>query len=108
MKVNLNFDKHYCEVTREEGDPLFSRGGWGDAESTFLYHVKQELIKQGYDVIKKRMWKDGHMVDDSQQYVRSRKLTDDSGFMIFNGSYAIHDAGSEFNKEGSYNLYLEF
>lgn len=108
MKVNVLLGQHICEVIREDGDPRFSRGGWGDAESTFLYHVKQNLIKQGYDVIKKRMWKDGHMVDDARQYIRTRKLTNDSGFMIYNNNWAIEDAGEEFNKQGFYNLTLDF
>jgi len=104
MKVKLDFDKHVCEVTKEKGDPRFYSGSWGDAESRFLYHVKQQLVKQGCDVIKKRMWKDGHLVDDSQQYIRSRNINSDDVLMIYNSNYAIVDAGEEFNKSGFYNL----
>lgn len=77
-------------------------------ESHFLYHVKKCLIKMGYDVIKKRMAKDGHLVCDYQQYIRSRKLTNDkSGIAIYSGHYAIYDAGHEFNKDGNITLQLE-
>lgn len=108
MKVKLNFDNHVCEVTKEDGDPRFHRRGWSGAESTFLYHVKQELIKQGYDVIKKRMWKDGHLVDDTMEYIRSRDLTSTNWIMIYNSDYAIRDAGETFNENGFYILTLDF
>lgn len=104
MKVELNLEKGYCKVTKEQGDPRFTRGGWSvDAESTFLYHVLKELKKQGYDVIKKRMWKDGHMVDDTQQYIRTRKYMDSEHFApgefaIYNDAYALYDLGEEFNE----------
>ena len=39
------------------------------------------------------MWKDGHMVDDTQQYIRDRKAT----WAIFNDCYAIFDLGEKFN-----------
>lgn len=42
-------------------------------ESHLMYMIKNELIKMGLDVIKKRMWKDGHLVDNEQQYIRDRK-----------------------------------
>src|SRR5512135_2206665 len=88
-------------VTKEEGDPVFKRSGWALAESTFLYHVLQELKKMGYDCIKKRMWKDGHMVDDTQQYIRDRKCR----YGFYNAFYAIFDAGEQFNQEGVVNLW---
>lgn len=102
MKIVLNFGKGRCFVTREDSDPRFSNGGYADAESTLLYHVKKELVKMGYDVIKKRMWKDGNMVDDSQQYVRSRNLKDPTAFAVYNDCYATSNAGLDFNKNGEY------
>lgn len=102
MIVQLDFASGICNVTREVTDKKFKRSGYASAESTFLYHVKQELIKQGYDVIKTRMWKDGHLVDDTQQYIRDKK----GAFAIYNGSYAIYDAGEEFNTEGEVSLSL--
>lgn len=102
MKVTLDFGYKTCTVLKEEGDPRFHNTDWASAESTFLYHVKKELEKQGYDVIKKRMWKDGHLVDDTQQYIRTRK----DGFYIYNDYHAICDAGEEFNETGNVNLAL--
>lgn len=104
MKVELDLHRHICKVTKEKGDPYFSRSDWSDAESTFLYHVKEELIKQGYDVIKKRMWIDGHLVADSRQYIRTRSTNSDDFLMVYNSNYAAVDAGEEFNKNGFYNL----
>ena len=98
MKVTLNLENQTCQVTKEKTDKKFTSSNWSDAESTFLYHVLQELKKQGYDLIKKRMHKDGHLVDDLQQYIRSRKLDRANGyFCIFNNGYALFDAGKSFN-----------
>jgi len=103
MKVELNFDKCYCRVTKEQGDPKFS--GY-NAESTFLYHVKKELIKQGYDMIKTRMCKDGNMTAELHQYVRSRYPCREDSFAVFNDRYAIVDAGKEFTKNGEFDLWM--
>jgi hypothetical protein len=105
MKVELNFKTHWCTVTKELSDPRFTRGGWScGAESTFLYHVKRELQRMGYDVIKKRMWKDGNLVDDTQQYVRSRNIDCPDAFAIYNDAYAIFDLGERFNERESIDL----
>jgi hypothetical protein len=107
MIVNVYKECGVVEVKKEKGDPIFHRSGWADAESTFLYHVKQELEKQGFDCIKKRMWKDGHMVDDEQQYIRDR--TPDYKWAIYNDCWTVHDAGMEFNEHGeTYLRYKEF
>ena len=103
MKVDLNIEKGYCKVTKEAGDKRLSRSGYnGSIESTFLYRVKVELIKQGYDVIKKHIADDpGNLVDDFQQWIRTRKWAGKSGeFAIYNNSYAVFDAGERYNEEG--------
>jgi len=108
MKVELTrdtgSDRGVCIVTREEQDPTFRNGGWADAESTFLYRVKQELIRQGHNVIKKRMWKDEHLVDERQQYIRTRNPGDSPSFCIWNTHWAVWDAGMEFNEHGRVEL----
>ena len=76
-------------------------------ESHLLYMIKQELIRQGFDVIKKRMWKDGHMVSDHCQYIRSRKVTEPTAFMLWDGNYAVRDLAQEFNRTGKVSLLLE-
>ena len=79
-------------VHRDGGPKIYS-------ESAFWHAVKQELQRQGYDVIKKLMWKDGHLKDDNEYYVRSRKYLPDS-FMIFQDDYAIRVAYDDYNKSG--------
>ena len=66
-------------------------------ESIFLHHVKKALIAQGFDVIKKRMWKDGHLVDDTQQYIRMR----DCSWCIYNSIYAVSGANTRFMRYGN-------
>lgn len=112
MKVILNIKEKNCQVIKEQGDPRYTHGGWGDAESRFLYHVLKALKAQGYDVIKKRMWRDGHMVDSTQQYIRTREFLDtpkdaEGEFAIHSQGYALYDLGEEFNalKDGE-SLYL--
>ena len=101
MQVKLK--ENQCIIKRDIGDKKFKSTEWASAESTFLYHVKRELNKQGYDLIKKRMYKDGHLMDDQQQYLRSRKRNKNA-IGIYNGSYSIDDAGEVFNKEGMFIL----
>ena len=73
------------------------------SESAFWHAVKRELQKQGYDVIKKLMWKDGHLKDDNEYYVRSRKYLPDS-FMISQTDYAIRSVYDDYNKEGKMSM----
>jgi hypothetical protein len=103
MLIHINRKEHLVTVEKTKGDPIFRNTQWALAESTFLYHVKSQLLKAGYDCIKKRMWKDGHMVDDTQQYIRDRK----GEWCIYNDAYALYDAGEEFNKMGLVNLRFE-
>jgi hypothetical protein len=109
MKVELNLEDGYCEVTKEKGDPYFKKGYSAMPESTFLYHVKKELIKQGFDVIKKRIASDpGNLVDEYQQWIRTRNWNIDGDkkieFSVYNGNWAMYDAGEEFNHNGKYTL----
>jgi hypothetical protein len=106
MIVTLDFDNYICKVVKESGDIRFKDSNWGSAESTFLHHVKVELMKQGYDLIKKRMWKDGHLVSDTQLYIRTRSIKSNY-FAIWNSQYALYDAGLEFNEYGIVNLALD-
>lgn len=64
MKVELH--KDYCLVSREDSPKVYS-------ESWLWYQIKEALIEQGHDVVKKLMWKDGHLVDDTEYYIRDRK-----------------------------------
>jgi hypothetical protein len=70
------------------------------SESTLLHHIKEALIKQGYDVIKKLMWKDGHLVSDTQHYIRTRKFkpSDADAFCVYDGDYALRFSYEDYNK----------
>jgi hypothetical protein len=101
MKVRLCVRKGYCEVIREPGDPAFSGDKNAAGESRLLYHLKQVLNKRGLDLIKKRMSKDGHLVDDMQQYLRTRSpRSAKPHIFIFYEAWAIRGADEDFRKEG--------
>ena len=95
-----------CKVVREKGDPSFSGTVNAKGESLLLYHIKKSLNAQGYDLIKKRMWKDGHLVDDMQQYLRARKSTNnpDKDIYIYNSFWQIEGADEPLKKDGFVNL----
>lgn len=100
MKVQVKIDalgNGQCIVTREDGDPKFYGEKNAAGESRFLYHLKAELKKQGIDCIKKRMWKDGHMVDQMQQYLRERNPKKKRCLAFWNGSFAITGLETDFN-----------
>jgi len=45
------------------------------------------------DLVKKLMWKDGHMVADTQHYIRDRE----GRFAIFDDQYSVRDSAKDFN-----------
>jgi hypothetical protein len=88
-----------CIVTRESSDKRLKN------ESALLHHVKLALIAQGYDVIKKLMWKDGHMVSDHQHYIRTRRArVGTEAIAIYSSFFALRDASEDFNKDGKVTL----
>jgi hypothetical protein len=91
----------YVTITREPSDLRPSD------ESHLLHMIKKELIAQGFDVIKKRMWKDGHMVSDHCQYIRSRNVKPNDAFMLWDDQYAVRDLAEDFRKNGMVTLRLE-
>jgi len=109
MIVNLNINAHYCEVIRESDDIVFSGICNAAGESRLLYHVKKILNNRGYDLIKKRMAKDGHLVSDTQQYLRTRKPSGDpkKNLCIYNTEWCINGADFYFRKNGRVLLRVE-
>jgi hypothetical protein len=104
MKVTI--DGNICRVEKEKGDPIFRNGEWGSGESRLLYHVKQILNKRGMDLIKKRMWKDGHMVSKDQLYLRSRNFRGKRITAIWNNFFQIRGANYNFNEYGVTELHI--
>lgn len=77
-------------ITREENEPKLYK------ESTFYRHLAR-TINQKYqtDMIPKRMWKDGHMVDNNQFYLVDRKR--EYGF--FQDDWSLYEINQDyFNK----------
>ncbi len=86
-----------CEVTRGPTDKrLYS-------ESQLLHQVKVELKRQGHDVIKKEMVKDGHLVSEGIYYLRQRH----GKWAVWNSGYQIYDAAQDYNKNGYTSLNVE-
>jgi len=95
----VTFEGNICIVERESTDPKFYGIVNAAGESRFLYHLKEHLNKQGYDLIKKRMHKDGNMVDEMQQYLRTRnKKSPFPHIYIYNHKWAIEGIEEDFNK----------
>ena len=99
MQIQLIDNK--CIVTREPGDPMVYGKAYGKGESLLLHHIKLKLNAMGFDFIKKRMCKDGHLVDDLQQYIRTRKAP---FLMLFNQHWAIAGLEEDYNDFGQVTL----
>ncbi len=88
-------------VKREPGDPKFYGTTYARGESNFLYWLKGILNKEPYsfDLIKKRVQKDGHLMgDEYQQYLRTRNIQPGKPYMmIFNGHYQIRGIEEDWN-----------
>lgn len=112
MKVTLTkYDggaRGSCVVVLEEGDKKQY------TDSAYFHHIKKALNEQNpkNNVIKKRMYKDGHMVSDDQQYIRTRNLKSPESFCVFWNRHAIAPFYKELNDNGEvvlsveYNLYM--
>jgi hypothetical protein len=130
MKIELS-DCQYTgmsiSVIREPGDKALRSkpGGWAaTGESTFLHHVKRKLdsmtipyynadtnaieVRHVFDLVKKQMWKDGHMVDDIQQYIRTRgPLSQSPHIYLSNDHWALNGLEEDFNA-GKAHLTVSF
>jgi hypothetical protein len=100
--MKLEMKDRSLVVTKEPGDPRFSGVKNGAGESRLLHHIKVQLNNQGFDLIKKRMWKDGHLMDDLQQYIRARKPTGnpEKDIYIYNGMWNVRGADEYLNRDG--------
>lgn len=102
MKVELK--DNVCIVTTTIGDRKYRNSGWGSAESHLLHHVKQRLVRQGHDVIKRRMHADGHMMGDERtQYIRERGHK----FYIYDEKWQLRDLAADFNEYGRVELTVQ-
>ena len=103
MKVKIFAIDNECgciELTREATDPKFYGVAWAKGESALFYFIKKWLNEHGFDCIKKRAQKDGHLVwDEYQPYLRDRK----GDWCIISGFYALRGANEDWN-EGCVDL----
>ncbi len=97
--MRIEFHDGYIEVFREKGDKAYYGVMNAAGESNLFYAIKKHLNARGFDLIKKRMHKDGHMVSDMQQYIRTRKPSGDPNkdIYIINGSWAVEGAEILYN-----------
>ena len=107
-----------CYVYRQDTDPVFrpnrcrsswSQPGWYGAESRLLHHVLRILNARGYGLIKRRMWRDSHMVGtEHTQYLRSRQLRSTPSLCIYHADHAVEIAAESFNELGRVVLRVEY
>jgi hypothetical protein len=98
-KFSIGTSGGFVTFHREEGDRRYHGAAHAKGEHNLFYAVKQWLIARGFDVIKKRAQKDGHMLgDEFQPYVRCRKPTSDTPHIaIYSGFYALRGANEDWN-----------
>ena len=88
MKVRINKSRNIVVVKRGNSPRIYS-------ESGLLHQIKKALLSQGHDVIKKLMWKDGHLVDDKQHYIREQH----GEWCIYDPNWAIRFTYEDYNDE---------
>jgi len=97
MKVTLDLKVRTCTLEREPGAPRMNN------ESALFYTLRNELRRQGHDVIKKCPAKDGCMFGDQHTYwVRTRRYVcppdkNAGGFGVYDGRYALRLAHLDYN-----------
>ena len=99
--MKIEFKDGHCIATREPGDPKYYGTRNGAGESRLLAAIRDKLNAEVNDLIKKRMAKDGHLVDDLQQYIRTRKKSSQGlQVMIYSSFWALRGANDDWNERG--------
>lgn len=107
--MRFEFDGTHLIAIREKGDPVFYGHVNAKGESRLLYFIKNELNKIGFDLIKKRAWKDGHLVDELQQYLRTRKPTSVGPHVfLINNRWAVEGLDETWRQDGHCKLMVAF
>ncbi len=103
--MELKIEGDYLVVEKTDDSPKIKRQPLNAAgESQLLYHVKNLLnLLAGPDAlfVKKRMWKDGHLVDEMQQYIKTARPR--PGFphiYLHNGHFAISGLDRDWHMDG--------
>lgn len=83
-------------VVREAKDRKY-----GKNESLFFYDLKKAIKEQhNVDVVKKLAYKDGHLLDNLQYYIRERK----GEWCILDNQHALRSCSEVYSKEGEVKL----
>ena len=107
---------HSLTVKREGCDRAFPvKTAAAAGESTILYHVKgmlncavDALGVSDAPFIKKRMWRDGHLQDEYQQYIRTnKKRSDCPNIYLYNGHFASYGIDDVWNDSRYQSFTLE-
>jgi hypothetical protein len=107
MKVEL-LHGNTLRVTREEVDKKYYGVVNAAGESNFLHALKTHLNAKGFDLVKQRMWKDGHLMDEMQQYLRTRTEKSKAPHIyLYNGNWAVEGLEVAWNA-GVVDVVVEF
>jgi hypothetical protein len=110
VRIEFNPEATRLTLFREPADYRPRRSVWNpDPLSTLLHWVKNALNARGFDLVKRRMWRDGHMYgDETLSYLRTRKPTSPGPHVyVYDGDYAIRDAVRDWWVEGEIELLVE-
>lgn len=89
--MKLLIDNIHVTVQREVGDKP------AKTESQLLHWLKVRLnAEHGFNLIKKLMWKDGHLVSETQHYLRNAGRNK-WAVMIWDSNYAIESTADIYN-----------
>lgn len=109
-KSTLACQTYRLEVKRGQDKKVYS-------DSQLFYRIKEMLnaiaMYKSYfksPLIKKLMYKDGHMVSDTQYYLRSKKPTspEKTYFMIYDTHYQVRNLYQDYNNNESVMLEITF
>jgi hypothetical protein len=97
--MRFELTSYSLTAIREENDQKFYGRYEARGESRLLYHIKNALNENGFDLIKTRMWKDGHMVSDMQQYLRTKNPRSNTPHvMIYSPFWMVRGAEEDWNR----------
>ncbi len=102
------FSQGYITLHRDASDPRFHGMRFARGEHSLMRFVAKWLNARGFQLIKKRAQKDGHMIGDQYQpYLRCRKPRRAVPHIyVWSGFYALHGANQDWNG-GRVTLLLE-
>lgn len=108
--MQVTFSAGSVTLQREEGDPKFHGNAYAKGEHALLHYLKKFLNARGFSLIKKRIWKDGHLMgDEYQPYLKTphRGANGAPNICIYSGFYAIQGANERLNETGKVTLLME-